>query len=210
MGRRRKGLGGCGCCGGEDCCGDGTRQIAVYASNGSGGVGPQSPGCGFGLFGNDGYDLAGGASGTSDEGVAIEITGTSQSLQLGIDASSDVGDYGEWLLGDPSGGPILIEFSPPAGKRVCAVAFGANGEDFGDNTTWTATVTDTGGTASVTDQTMTTTAFSGTCALAGGNVEAYAATGESITSIEVSHGIPDDDYIAIGYIRLCLVDDTNA
>lgn len=208
MARRRKGLGGCGCCGGGDpaCCGEGTRSIEVWDTNGLGGIGPQSPGCGFGLFGNDGWDMDDGAAGTTVGGVGVVITGTSESLQLGIDYSSDLGDLGEWVLGDPSGGPILIELTAPEGFRICSVVFGASAANFGTNSTWNATVTDTGGTASVTDQDLTTTAFSGSCALAGGSINAYAAAGESITSIEISHDGAPDEYIAIGYMAICLAD----
>lgn len=183
------------------CCGDGTRLVATDL------VGPQSPGCGS-LAGNDGYDLAGGVTGTSTLGVGVAITGTTDTWQLGLGcpskaASSDVGAACEYVLGVAGTGPVRITFAPPVGKRVCAVYFSVSGEDFGTNNTWTATIADTGGTLTETDLTVETLAFN-PCVLAGDAIAAFAAAGESIMYVEVSHGTPADNYLAIGYVGICL------
>ncbi len=193
-------MGECGCCDGADpaCCGDGTRQIGA-TSNGS-----NSAAC-LAMFGNDDYDLAGGAAGTSTNGTGVNISGTTGSYQLGITLSADMGYLGEYVLGATGTGPITISFTAPTGKRICAVRFGVSGEDFGTNNTYDMTLVDTGGTVSATSQPITSAAYT-PCSMSNSGVYAQAATGKSITSIEISHGTPADNFIGIGHIGICLAD----
>ncbi len=195
--------GECGCCSEIACCGDGSRSVLI-----DGGAAAQAPTCGFGLYGNDGYDLAGGTVGTTPGGVGIAITGTTESRQLDIDFSADMGDYGDFILGGPGDGPITITItSVPEGKRVCGLRTGLANNNFGTLNSWSGTMTDTGGSTSCSAQSLTNSAFT-TCGLSNGSLSAFAAAGESLTEATVSHG-PEagDDYIFIGYISLCLVDE---
>lgn len=192
------------CCVGDTCCslaGAGTRDIGS-------GTQPVSPAC-VAIIENDDYDLVGGVTGTSTLGVGVVITGTTESRTLGIDWSADIGDIGDIILVSTGSGPIRIEFTPPAGKRVCAVRFGVTMNYPGTINTWSATVTDTGGTLTTTGNSVTTSAITGFCTLNDGAFQAFSAAGEGITSVEVSHGgHPGDDYIGIGHLAICLVNST--
>lgn len=193
-------MGECGCCDGADpsCCGDGTRLIGATAG------GANSTAC-LVMFGNDDYDLAGGTAGTSTNGTSVSISGTTGSYQLGITLSADMGYLGEYVLGAAGGGPITISFTAPTGKRICAVQFGVTGEDPGTNSTWSGTVTDSGGTVTTGSLSVLTSTYSA-CNLSNSVIYAQAASGKSITSVEVSHGTPADNFIGIGHIGICLAD----
>lgn len=194
----------CICC--EDaCCGDGTR-----AANVDNGFAPQSPNCPSPpLFGNDGWDWADGTSGTTPDGVGITAsghTGTGDIGGGGFDFSVDMGAEGDFVLYAANAGPITLTFTVPEGKRLCGVVFGVGHGAFSTLTTYSATVTDTGGTLTNGSQTGTTASFTD-CDLTNSAFSAFAAAGESITSVSVSHGgNAGDDFILVGYVSLCLVD----
>lgn len=195
-----------------DCCGTGTAVGPCSPACDTGaarsvsfGPSPMSPSCAV-LSGNDGYDLVDGVSGTTPGGVGISISGANDFRQLGINFSADMGDTGEWVVIEPGTGPITVTFTPPSGNKVCYVQFGVTNNTPGTNTTWAATVTDTGGSTSISGQNVTTATFNA-CDLTNSAVFAQAAPGESITSVEVSFVSGDGatPYIGIGYIAICLV-----
>lgn len=206
MPTRTENIGPCECCFSDLgpcsplCDGGAARSIGSLSP-------PMSPGCSF-VVGNDFYDLVNGSSGVTPGGIAVSISGASDFRQLGGTPgsgiwSADMGDAGEWIVVTASGGPITITCTAPAGKKICYAEFGATNNSFGTNNTWAATVNDTGGNNSVTGQSVTTSAFSGSCALTNGGFFAQAAPGESITSMVVSSTA---DYTGIGGIAFCLVD----
>lgn len=193
------------CCVTDDYCGDGTRYAAIEL-----GTAPQSPNCPVPpLAGNDGWDWADGTSGTMADGVGITAsghTGTGTIGGVGFDYSLDMGAEGDYVLYADNAGPITLTFTAPSGKRICAVTFGIGHGTFDTLTTYSATVTDTGGTLTNGSQSGTTASFTD-CSLTNSSFSAFAAAGESITSVSVSHGgNAGGDYLFVGYVSLCLAD----